>query len=163
MTSTLTPDDGLDPVLADLERFRAFIRSRLSDVQVVDDVLQEALLRATRGIASLRDSDRLDAWFYRIIRRAIADRGRGPAAVTTVTIDPATLETEPTEQTAICLVDVDGVDPEQAAKRLGIATSVLHARRYRARIGLRIALEALCQACAREGCSDCHCEPQPKP
>lgn len=177
MTDAVNRGGGLDPVLADLERFRAFIRPRVSDAHAVDDVLQEALLRATRGIASLRDDDRLDAWFYRIIRRAIIDRGRGPA-ISTRTIDPATLAVEPREQAAFCrclevvvdqlpvdqasairLVDVDGIDPDQAAQRLGITTSALHARRYRARISLRTALEATCQACAQDGCRDCRCEP----
>lgn len=168
---------GLDPVLADLERFRVFIRSRVADADAVDDVLQEALLRATRGIATLRDSDRLDAWFYRIIRRAIADRSRGPAAANGA-VDPETIAVEPAERASFCrclelvvdrlpvdqatairLVDVDGLDPDAAAQRLRITTGALHARRYRARISLRTALEATCQACARDGCRDCHCAP----
>lgn len=53
MTSAPDPGSELDPVLADLERFRAFIRPRVAEAHAVDDVLQEALLRATRGIGSL--------------------------------------------------------------------------------------------------------------
>jgi RNA polymerase sigma-70 factor (ECF subfamily) len=177
MTASADPGGSLNSVLADLERFRAFIRSRMVDAHAVDDVLQEALLRATRGIASLRDDDRLDAWFYRIIRRAIADRARAPAMLAG-NIDPATLAVEASERAAFCrclemvvdqlpvdqasairLVDVDGVDPAQAAQRLGISSNALHARRYRARLSLRTALEATCQACAREGCRDCSCDP----
>lgn len=180
MTSAPDPGSELDPVLADLERFRAFIRPRVAEAHAVDDVLQEALLRATRGIGSLRDSDRIDAWFYRIIRRAIADRGRGPASATTA-LDLDSIAVEPAERASFCrclelvvdhlpvdqatairLVDVDGVDPDLAARRLHITTSALHARRYRARISLRTALEATCQACARDGCRDCHCELSPE-
>lgn len=60
-----------------LERRRSelqsFIARRVPSSVDPDDVLQEALLHAARGIASLRDEERLVPWFYRIVRRVIAD------------------------------------------------------------------------------------------
>jgi len=58
-------------LLADLDRFRAFIRRRVADPHTADDILQDALLRATRHLDQLQDTERIDAWFYRIIRHAI--------------------------------------------------------------------------------------------
>ena len=124
------------------------------------------MLRATRGITSLRDSDRINTWFYGIIRHTLADRGQRSSS-TSSTFDPAGVAVTSTELAAFCqclelvfdrlpvnqavairLVDIDGVGPERTAQLLGITTSALHARRQQARASLCTAFEAICQVCA---------------
>lgn len=56
----------------DLHRFVAS-RVPRSDA---DDVVQDALVRIHRGVAAVRDQERLTAWIYQVARSAIADHGR---------------------------------------------------------------------------------------
>ena len=56
--------------------FLAFVRRRVSDPELAEDILQDALLRAVRSAPELRDEERLVAWFYAILRNAIIDAYR---------------------------------------------------------------------------------------
>lgn len=56
-------------------RLRPFIARRV-DAQDVEDVLQNVFLRMQRGLAGLRDEERLTPWLYQIARTAIADNWR---------------------------------------------------------------------------------------
>ena len=52
---------------------RAFISRRVRNQADVDDLLQRVLLQIVKGIASLRDAERLHAWVYRTARNVIVD------------------------------------------------------------------------------------------
>lgn len=70
---------------------RRFIRRRVSDEHVADDLLQETFLRVHRNIETLEEADRLAAWVYRIARNVVHDHHR-KATDSTVAIadaDPA--------------------------------------------------------------------------
>ena len=60
-------------------RLRAFVARRVPDPHAADDIAQEILVRVHQRMGDLRDTERLDAWAYRIARNAIADhyRARG--------------------------------------------------------------------------------------
>ena len=62
-----------------------FIRRRVPDDHVADDLHQETFLRIHRKIDSLGGADRLAAWVYRIARNVVHDhyrsRGNGEAAL----------------------------------------------------------------------------------
>jgi hypothetical protein len=47
--------------------FRSFVGRRVPPGVDPGDVLQEALLLATRGVGSLRDPERAVPWFYRVL------------------------------------------------------------------------------------------------
>ena len=55
---------------------RRFIRRRVSDDHVADDLLQETFVRVHRNIGTLQEADRLAAWVYRIARNVIHDHHR---------------------------------------------------------------------------------------
>ncbi len=55
---------------------RSFIRQRVHDEDVADDLLQEAFLKIHNGIGSLKDDQRLTGWLYRIVRNTITDHFR---------------------------------------------------------------------------------------
>lgn len=57
-------------------RFLAFVRRRVADPAVAEDILQSAYLRAIERSADLRQNDSAKAWFYRILRNAIIDHYR---------------------------------------------------------------------------------------
>ena len=55
---------------ADLRRF---IRRRVSDDDIADDLLQETFVRVHRNIGTLKDEVRLAGWVYQIARSVIHD------------------------------------------------------------------------------------------
>jgi RNA polymerase sigma-70 factor (ECF subfamily) len=57
---------------------RAFIGRRVRNPADVDDLVQRVLLQIVKGLASLRDAERLHAWVYRTARNVIVDYYRSP-------------------------------------------------------------------------------------
>lgn len=62
------------------EALLGFIRSKVGDDELAEDILQESLLRALQSVAELQDEEKLVPWLYRIIRNAITDSYRRHAA-----------------------------------------------------------------------------------
>ncbi len=58
------------------EQVRGFIRSKVSNDQEADDVLQDIFIRIHKGIEDLRYKDRVQSWVFGIARRALADHYR---------------------------------------------------------------------------------------
>src|ERR1700745_2974956 len=53
-----------------------FIRARITDAATVDDLTQEALVKAERAAHSLKDSSKVEGWMFRIALNGIADHFR---------------------------------------------------------------------------------------
>lgn len=162
----------LEHLVHQIDRFRAFVRSRVVDHNLADEVLQDSFARAVRAIEQVRDDERLDAWFYRILRNRIADLGQRTTALPIINDVAAS----PGDEATVCrcvvplvdrlpdedaqvlrLVDLQGLSPEFVAGMLGITPNALNVRRHRARQQLRRLLDASCGLCASEGCRDCTC------
>lgn len=165
-------------------RYLAFVRQRISDPDLAEDILQEALLRALRAAPDVQTDDQLAAWFYRVLRNAIVDtyRRRGVQARHTTPLHddlelPDLSESDerslcdcfrallpalrPDYATVLSAVDLDGRRPAEVAGELGLTTNNLNVRRHRARQALRELLETTCRVCADHGCLDCTCESAP--
>ena len=162
------------------ERFLAFVRSKVGDPELAEDVLQESLLKALRAAPEIRDEERLVAWFYRVLQNAVVDvyRRRGVERGRVTRLQGVDVEAEPGEEdeAALCecfrelvpalrpeygelirALDLEGEAPEAAAARLGITPNNLKVRRHRARQALRVRLEETCRVCAQHHCLDCVC------
>ena len=63
---------------------RRFIRRRVADDHVTDDLLQETFMRIHRNIGTLRQTERLAAWVYQIARNVVHDHHRQALKVTLV-------------------------------------------------------------------------------
>jgi len=161
--------------------FLGFVRRRVADPDLAEDILQDALLRAVQSADDLADEARLVPWFYRILRNAIVDayrRGAVRQRHTTSLPDDFDLPDEPSEADAqrLCecfraliptlkpeyaevleAVDLDEEPTEQVTARLGITANNLKVRRHRARQALRQRLEETCRVCSTHGCLDCTC------
>jgi RNA polymerase sigma factor (sigma-70 family) len=177
-----TEGDGgrIDRLLQHLDAFVAFARRRIADPALAEDLVQDALVKALAHVHEVRDDERLDAWFYRILRRMIADlgsrseRGRNTRLPDQVAPD----EDQPAacaclhglvddlvagQRDAVRLVDLEGLPARAAAERLGITETTLKVRRLRARERLHQMLAGVCGICATHGCVDCHCRsPAPR-
>jgi RNA polymerase sigma-70 factor, ECF subfamily len=57
---------------------RAFVGRRVRNRADVDDLVQRVLLQIVSALPSLRNSDRLHAWVYRVARNVIVDYYRSP-------------------------------------------------------------------------------------
>jgi RNA polymerase sigma-70 factor (ECF subfamily) len=144
---------------------RRFIRRRVPDDHVVDDLLQETFVRVHHNVGTLQETDRLAAWVYRIARNVINDHHRKATAATVALaeFDPADEdESNPRRCGAACwlneligtmpegyreavqLAELDGLSQQEVAERLGLSLSGAKSRIQRGRGMLKQALDACC-------------------
>lgn len=147
---------------------RRFIRRRVADEHVADDLLQETFVRVHRHLASLADADRLASWVYQIARNVLCDHYRR-----NTTSDVALGEADPAEEPdgrlgqlpcvsvewlseligqlpetyreAVRLAELDGLTQQDVADRLGLSLSGAKSRIQRGRAMLRDVLEQCCR------------------
>jgi RNA polymerase sigma-70 factor (ECF subfamily) len=135
----------------------------VGDRDLMDDVLQEAYLKAFRNLASLRDEEALVPWLYRIVYNAAMDQLRRRYRLRQVPADeladrpdpapdPADVAVDrrdlaaalqalpPDMRAAVLLVDAEGLSYEEAAVVIGVAPGTVGSRLSRARAVLRRAL-----------------------
>lgn len=140
---------------------RALTFRLLGNRDLMDDVLQEAYVKAFRALPRFRGDARLGTWLYRIAYNACMDElrrsrhgrelpldealpsgsadpgdvaaGRGDLAQALATLPPE-------ERAAVLLVDAQGFDYRESARVLGIPEGTVASRLNRARATLRMAL-----------------------
>lgn len=151
------------------------------DAAEADDILQAAYLRAIERGGSLHDEERVVAWFTRLLRNVAVDHLRrrstearvedkwtrgepdvaGPPDDVGIEICRCVLglldHLNPRHAEVIQLVELDGHEPAEAARRLGTTPNNVRVRLHRARAALRERLVAVCGVCAEHGCLDCFC------
>jgi RNA polymerase sigma-70 factor, ECF subfamily len=59
-----------------VDRMYGIARLILRDAELAEDATQEALVQAWRGLPTLRDVERFDAWLHRLLVRSCSDIGR---------------------------------------------------------------------------------------
>ncbi len=157
----------------------AYVKRRISDPDLAEDLFQDSLLKALQKGEDLKDRDRLLPWFYRILNNAIVDyyRRRGVEAKHRALVAPEDLPGQRTEDwNTVCecfrallptlkpeysqlieRLELGEEDPGEVAQRLRISRNNLKVRRHRARQALQQRLEESCRMCATHGCLDCTC------
>lgn len=164
------------------KKLLAYVRRKVSDHALAEDILQNSLLKALRAAPELREVDKLVPWFYRILHNAITDVYRHKHVeakhLESVSASHESIaEALPEDEAALCVcfrellptlkpeyavliesMELANADPAQVAARLGINRNNLKVRRHRARQALRERLEETCRMCAKHGCLDCTCQ-----
>ena len=155
-----------------------FVAKRVPERAAAEDVLQDAVARGLTHAADVRDAAALRAWFYRILRNAIADyhrvyardERRAQALATAPAHDDALEQTacrcvgrlkdalKPDYADAIARVEMDGMTVKFFANERGISAGNAAVRVFRARAALRKEVMKTCGACAERGCRDCSCD-----
>jgi RNA polymerase sigma-70 factor (ECF subfamily) len=188
----LSPTSSVDAAGATLERHREriylFALGMLRDPSIAEDAAQETLLRAYRGIDSLRDPAALTTWLYRIATRVCIDliRNQSRAASSAPEADLDELEDleSPSLQqvveradmsscvqiyieglsdgyrSAILMHDLEGLTSAEIASALGLTVATVKMRLHRARLRLRAQMEADC-ALTHDERNVLVCEPAP--
>jgi RNA polymerase sigma-70 factor (ECF subfamily) len=169
-------------LIANHDRFLAFLQRRVQSRAVAEDILQEAFVRGIDRARSLRAGESAVAWFYRLLRNALIDHKRRAGAEQRALASFADESTtagdavDPELHAAICacLTElVDTLKPEYAealrqvdlgnsavpdfATQAGITTGNAGVRLHRARQALRRRVEQSCGTCAQHGCWQCEC------
>jgi RNA polymerase sigma-70 factor (ECF subfamily) len=144
-------------------RLRRVAYGVLGDAHRVDDVLQEALLKAYRALPAHFESDKHEAaWLYRIVHRCCLNELRTrrrrretlgalddlaqPTDETTLAsmaVAAALAELPPDARAVVLLVDLIGFDYDGAAAALGIPRGTVASRLSTARSLLRAAFASL--------------------
>lgn len=145
-------------------RLERFIAHRVPDQQAAEDLLQDVYLKIHTHVDTLRDSERLQSWVYRIARNVIYDYYRSQKAVEEIPEDIAAPEdidlsddvaarlgvreminALPEEyREALILTEYEGLTQKELAQRLGISLSGAKSRVQRGRKMLRELLLACC-------------------
>ena len=148
---------------ADLRRF---IRRRVADEHLAEDLLQEVFLRIHRNLAQLRGPERLAAWVYQIARNVVRDHYRNSAAAPESLDETEVVERreelselrshaaawlgelmeeipEPYRQ-AVKLSEIEGLPQSEIAGRLGLSVSGAKSRVQRGRAMLKGVLDQCC-------------------
>lgn len=177
--STQPSNEVLDRLLASHREFLTFLEARLPDRATAEEVLQAAFVRTLDRADAVRDPERSVAWFYRLLRNALADhyrrRGSEVRALEQTAAEAEMFAAEELEGVVCsCLhrllptldpkyaailsrVDFDEASLETVANELGVTRNNAAVRLHRARQALRKALERSCGTCAEHGCLDCSC------
>src|SRR5215210_1747778 len=152
----------LQALLDNHARFLAFLERRVGSRDEAEDILQEAFVRSLDHAPTLRNSESITAWFYRVLRNAITDhyrrqgsRGRALERFAVETEDEieapdqeleslvcgcvmSLMETlKPEYGAAIRRVDLDGTSVRSYAEEAGITPSNAGVRLHRVREALR--------------------------
>lgn len=171
----------LRAVSRDRARHLAFARRRLGARGDAEDALQLALLRAARHVGDLRDIERVEAWFWRILRNTIEterrrlDREGNFIAFVEEVPTPATPEEIATCACSLGVLgqlkddyrrmlqraDLDDEPMGAIADDLGITVNNATVRLHRARRSMRDALLAHCGTASARACLDCGCADAP--
>jgi RNA polymerase sigma factor (sigma-70 family) len=175
-------ETALHQLLAQRKKFLAFVRRRVLDAELAEDILQTAYLRAVEHQDDFQPRESAVAWFYRLLRNAVIDSYRRHASRDKA-LEAWTHELEASTQPSPELKNevcgclhgvVDGLKTEYAAvlravdlgeQRVqdfaaehGLSASNAGVRIHRARAALRKQLLRTCSICAQHGCTDCTCK-----
>lgn len=143
------------------DQMRALAWSVLRDRTAMDDVLQDAYLKAYRNLDRFRGDSRFSTWLHRIVYRACLDHIRRRRASIGLEPDVEPVATgrhqgdvdealalrqalatlDPETAAALVLVDRDGHSYEEAGEVLGIPAGTVASRLHRGRRALRAVLE----------------------
>lgn len=153
-------------VLQFAPRLRAFIRRRVRNDTMADDLAQETLLKVYRSRATLRDGTKLEAWLYQIARGTIIDHYRRqrpseelPAAIAGESPDEMAalrarvvasmkrfLEELPAAyREPVRLAELEGLPLARIALRLDLSLTAVKSRVRRGRAMLRKKLQDCCR------------------
>ena len=141
-----------------------FILKRVPDEPSAEDILQDVFLKIHTHIGSLKESDKLQSWIYRIARNAITDYYRTHKFTPDLPEVPYVPEDPfddvisdllpyvkelvdslpPDYRQALILTEYEGLTQRELAEKLGISVSGAKSRVQRAREKVKLMLLRCC-------------------
>ncbi|GAA6178413.1 MULTISPECIES: RNA polymerase sigma factor [Sulfitobacter] len=180
-----TTDPSVEALSVNRKMFLGFLVKRLGNVTEAEDVLQEFCIRVMQRKDQLRETDKLTAWLYAVLRSTLNDHyrkiGRGRRLSAAFENEQKTADVSedgaeefdhvcqcvtglmpfmrPDQSDLIRRVDIEDDDRRSVAADLGVSVGALGVRLHRARAALRDSLLDHCGGCCKDGFSDCSCPP----
>jgi len=165
----------VEVIEAERERYVDFLRRRVGPD--AEDVYQQSLVRTLEQADTIRAPSRVRAWFWRVLRNAVADhhaarvarnaRHAALAACNEETSHEARAacacalgllsQLPPTYAEILRRVDLEDERVTDVARTLGIRAENATVRLHRARKALREKLAACCQRTSMRACFSCDC------
>ncbi|MFT3783203.1 MAG: sigma-70 family RNA polymerase sigma factor [Nibricoccus sp.] len=177
--------ESLEPILAQREKFKTFLAARLHGSHAdAEDLLQNSLAKALEKAPALRDSEKLVAWFYQILRNAVVDHVRSRRATQIReekwTNENASPNDAEKQQICVCFqrllptlkprdaellrrAELEDQNISEVAAAMNLTANHASVALSRARAALRAKLVQFCGSCAEETCLDCDCSPDEQP
>ena len=176
------PTPPLEQLLEQRKLFFAFVRHRVSDATLAEDILQTCYLRAFQHQNDFKPDESAVAWFYRLLRNAVIDSYRRSKSLDKALEEWSaelriSAQPYPELHNEVCAcinAVVEGLRPEYAeviravdlgeqrvqdfAKQHDISASNAGVRIHRARAAFRKQLMQTCSSCAEHGCLNCTCK-----
>lgn len=146
-------------------RIRNYISKLTSDKEVINDVLQEVLVKVHTSIATLKDSEKLDAWLKRIVYTTLMDIYRKKQKEQTDMIFDLEDDSEPENEGNVALmecilsllhmltdeqrelleaVEVKGISQSDYARKHNMPLSTVKSKVQRARQKIRELVKSNC-------------------
>jgi RNA polymerase sigma-70 factor (ECF subfamily) len=158
-------------------RFLDFLRRRVENDAVGEDILQDAYAKSLERLDQVENEESVVARFYRILRNAVVDHYRRAGTANRAKMAPEhepSFEPELRENVCTCVSPVlPTLKPEYAeivgevelgersiaevAAEKGLTANNATVRLHRARAALRRRLVEVCGTCSTHGCLDCTC------
>lgn len=147
------------------DNLRRFILSKVKDVALADDLLQETFIRIHSRIDDLRDEAKVQAWVYQVARNIIYDHFRKSSPEINIEVPEVLQEDWETDEAmsatirdmvlfmeelpkqdcqALCQVEFEGISIKEYAQNAGISYTAAKSRVTRARYKLSDLLMNCC-------------------
>ena len=146
-------------------KLKSFIKSKVQNETIAEDILQETFIKIHSNIDKLEDNTKIQAWVYQITRNVIADHFRKTKKTIDKSPDFLTDDEEYAEEfmtesirdmvemmdnlppeycEALCLTELDGMSQKDYALKSGISYTAAKSRVQRARRKLKDMLMKCC-------------------
>lgn len=173
-------------LLTERQAFHRFLTAQVGDASDAEDILRDSLEKALRRADGLKRGERIVPWFYRVLRKAIADFDEStksqerPVSVLTENCRGGNEDSEipPRDwNEAVCRcfegilptlkpryvelltrVDLNGELKVVVRHQMKLSPAAFDVALHRARNALRKRLEIFCGAYSREACIACASE-----
>ena len=185
-TQAHSGQDPIQQILNARAAFLSFLRNRIGDAGVAQDLFQQSVLRAVERQSSLRRREDAVAWFCSILRHTLVDylrkhavEARGKKAYRQALIHSGHGQVPPFEEVGdnpcscasvllptlrpsyaelIRRIDIERESSKTVAKDLAMTRNNVRVRLYRARQVLRARLVRFCGPCCERSCRNCMCD-----
>ncbi len=146
-------------------KLRSFLRQRVSDAQVAEDLLQETFVRIHKRLGDIDDMQRITPWVFQIARNLVVDHYRSKSRAAAAMADDLEANTHEEEnlnelvagwlpqmisqlpgayREAVELYELKGTPQQEIADQLGISLSGAKSRVQRGRAKLKSFLLDCC-------------------
>jgi RNA polymerase sigma factor (sigma-70 family) len=165
------------------KRFLRFLSNRVESEETAEEILQSTYLKGLQREGSLKDSEKVTAWFYRLLRNALIDHYRHKAAEKRALegygseserehvqrdqeleknvcqcVNRVMKTLKPEYADVLQKSEVEDESIKDLASKAGTTPTNISVRLHRARESLKREVLQTCGACADHGCLNCTCK-----